>query len=138
MRRRLIQIVKGAAVLVGAIILFLIVVVNFGTIETRLECSGEVRRTVPSGDAVRTPATLYARVETYRWFIVWTDHDAMIFWEVQPGGDNGFGYYRASQFETPITDFQSTEQYGSYSSLSNRIYVETAFDGSEVFDGICN
>ncbi len=61
----------------------------------------------------------------------------MIFWEIQPGGDTGFGYYSDSSFGTPITDFGGTTHYGSWSSLSSRIHVETSVDGDEAFEGIC-
>jgi hypothetical protein len=134
----LIRIVKGLGALLAVAILLFLIVVNFGTVDSRLECPGEVQRQVGGGAApVITPATLYAQVETYCWFIVWVDHDAMITWEIQPGGDNGFGYYRRSDFATPITDFYNTKIYGSFSTLSNRIDVETAFDGSETFGGVC-
>lgn len=88
-------------------------------------CSGQVQRQVAGGDPVITQATLYAQVETYRWIMFWLDHDAMISWEVQPGGDIGFGYYNHSNFGTPITDLKRQRDYGSFSRLSNRIYVAT-------------
>jgi hypothetical protein len=125
------------ALLLG-ITLFFVVVINFGTNETRLVCPGEVRRSVDGGNGVTTPATLYAQVERYRWFIFWAaDNDAMISWEVQPGHDTGFGYYDESPFGTPIRDFNRTRDYGSWSSLSRRIHVQTALDGQEVVDGYC-
>ena len=131
------RIAKGIATLIAAALVFLILVVNFGTTETRFACPGEVARTVDGGNEVKAPATLYARVEAYRWIVFWADHDAMIFWEIQPGGDTGFGYYSDSSFGTPITDLAGTRHYGSWSSLSRRIYVETSADGKEAFGGIC-
>ena len=112
----LIRLAKGLGVLLAACIVFVIVVVSFGTVESRLVCSGQVERQVGGGDQVTTAATLYAQVETYRWFVFWADHDAMIRWEVQPGGDIGFGYYNNSSFGTPITDFNDNKQLGSFSS----------------------
>ena len=131
------RIIKGIALLVAGGLLFLILVVNFGTAETRLVCPGEVARTSDGGDHVTTPATLYARVETYRSIVFWFDHDAMIFWEIQPGSGTGFGYYSDSSFGTPITDLKRTKVYGSWSGLSDRINVETSPDGEETFAGIC-
>ena len=131
------RIVKGILVLIATALVFLILVISFGTTETRFACPGEVARTVDTGNQVKTAATLYARIEAYRWIVFWADHDAMIFWEIQPGGDTGFGYYLDSSFGTNITDLAGTRQYGSWSSLSRRIYVETSADGEETFAGIC-
>lgn len=132
----LMRLAKGLGLLLAAGLLFLIVVINFGTVERRLVCSGQVERRV-NDDAVATPATLYAEVETYRWFLFWADHDAMIRWEIQPGGDTGFGYYDQSSFGTPITDLTRKKTYGMFSSLSSRIYVTTSLDATEAFDGTC-
>lgn len=129
--------VTGIGTLIAAALLFLILVVNFGTAQNRLVCPGEVERTVGVAGQVTTPATLHARVETYRWIVFWADHDAMIFWEIQPGGDTGFGYYSTSPLGTPIVNFERTKTYGSWSSLSSRIYVETSADGEEAFAGTC-
>jgi hypothetical protein len=131
------RIVKGIVALIAVAVGFLILVINFGSAETRFACPGQVVRTVDSGAPVTTPATLYARVEAYRWMVFWADHDAMIFWEIQSGGDTGFGYYSDSSFGTPITDFVGTKHYGSWSSLSRRIHVETSVNGDEAFEGIC-
>jgi hypothetical protein len=135
--KTLIRLAKGLGVFLAACILFVIVVINFGTVERRFVCSGQVQRQVDGGDPVTTPATLYAQVETYRWIVFWADHDAMIRWEVQPGGDTGFGYYNHSSFATPITDLNRNKTYGSFSGLSNRIHVVTSIDGSEAFEGMC-
>ncbi|MEQ1911696.1 MAG: hypothetical protein ABMA15_22955 [Vicinamibacterales bacterium] len=131
------QVVKGIGGLIAAALLFLILVVNFGTTENRLTCPGVVERTAGVAGQVTTPATLYARLETYRWIVFWADHDAMISWEIQPGGDTGFGYYSESSFGTPIVNFERTKTYGSWSLLSSQIHVETSADGEEAFAGTC-
>jgi hypothetical protein len=131
------RILKGLGALIVAVILFFVVVVNFGTRDARLLCLGQLRGSVEGREDVTTSATLHARVKTYRWMIFWADHDVMIFWEIQPGSKTGFGYYDESSFGTPITDFEGTKTYGSFSSLSNRIYVETAPAGQERFEGQC-
>jgi hypothetical protein len=116
----------------------MIVVISFGTVKSRLVCSGQ--RTDSIGNShVTTPATLYAQVETYRWFLFWTDFDATITWEIQPGGANGYGYYTDSRFGRPITDFYRTKDYGSWSPLSNRIRVlMSSINDDDAFDGICH
>lgn len=123
--------------IIAVAVAFLVLVINFGAVETRFACPGQVVRTVDVAAPLTIPATLYARVEAYRGIVFWADHDAMIFWEIQPGGDTGFGYYSDSSFGTPITDFAGTKQYGSWSSLSRRIRVETSVNGDEAFEGIC-
>jgi hypothetical protein len=123
--------------LLTATVLFLIIVVNFGTVEDRWECPGQVRRQGAGGEPVTTAATLYAKVETYRWFVFWADHDAMITWEIRPGGRTGFGFYSHNDFGAPIVEYRGTKQYGSFSPLSKRVSVEAAFDGSDIFDGVC-
>ena len=57
---------------VAGIALFLIIVSNYGTVESRLECSGRVVRDIGRNAPILpviTPATLYANVDTYRWFL---------------------------------------------------------------------
>jgi hypothetical protein len=127
--------ILGAVFATG--LLYIVLAINFGTAESRLVCPGQVQRKTDVG-TVTTPATLYASVERYRALVFWFEHDAMIRWEVQPGGDNGFGYYDHSSFATSITDLEGQTTHGSFSSLSNRIYVLTAFDGNEAFDGVCD
>ena len=137
--RPLIPIAKWLAAAIAAGVLFLIIVANFGTVESRLECPGEIRQT-GNGGAGATPATLYAKTETYRWFVFWADDDATIFWEIPRGQrptETGFGYYSHSDFGMPIHEFRGPKQYGSLSPLSNRIYIATSPDGSEVFEGLC-
>ena len=92
---------------------------------------------IGGAESVVTPATLYAEVDTYRWFLFWFEHDAMVRWEVQPGGNTGFGYYDLSSFVTPITDLNSTKTHGSFSPLSKRIYVVISSAGDEAFSGEC-
>lgn len=130
MKTVIIRAAKALAVLAAAGILFLIIVVNFGTSDSRLVCSGMIHSDGGGG----TPATLYAKVETYRWFVLWADHDAMISWEIQPGDAPGFGYYNESSFKTPITNFSRTEHLGSISSLSKQIFVATR---GNFFEGGC-
>jgi hypothetical protein len=130
-------IVKVVGSLIAAALLFLLLAVKFGAAETRLACPGEVSRILNGQSPVTTPATLYARVDTYRWIVFWSPHDAMIFWEIQPGGHTGFGYYSDSSFARLITNFEGTKEYGSWSSLSQRIHVETSASGELTFDGTC-
>jgi hypothetical protein len=131
----LLRIAKAVAALIAMAIVLLILVVQFGSTDTRLTCPGEVKRT--EGETVTTPATLYARVVSYRWFMFWLDHDHMIFWEIQPGTDTRFGYFEDSSFGTNITELTGGKALGAFSSLSQRIYVLTSADGSEAFEGIC-
>ena len=123
----------GLFLLVG--ILFLVVVVNFSTIESRLVCTGH-RAGIDETSDPGTPATLFAMVTTYRrWILFWYDHHAMIQWEIQPGGDTGFGYFGSSEFATPISSLDRRETYGTISTLSNRINVKTF--RKDRFEGMC-
>jgi hypothetical protein len=137
MKSPLRRIAKVIVAMSAAAVAFLILVINFGTVESRLECPGDIASTATGKKEVKATATLYARVEAYRWIVFWVDHDAMIFWEIQPGSETGFGYYSDSSFAAPITDLARTKQYGSWSSLSKRIYVETSPLTDEAFEGIC-
>jgi hypothetical protein len=130
------KVFKVVGALLATVVLFLVIVANYGTTQTRLVCPGELRPPVEDRQIVTTPATLYAQVEEYRWIVFWSDHDAMIRWEIQPPGDFGFGYYDDSSFGTPITDLERTKSYGAFSSLSGRINVES-FDGRQTFEGQC-
>jgi len=132
-----VKILKIIGTLVAALILLFLVVISLAVDRSRLLCNGQVKRNARGAEPVTTSATLYARVDRYRWFVLWMDHDAMINWEIQPGSYSGFGYYDESSFATPISDLQRTKTYGSFSSLSKRIYIETGFDGQEAFEGIC-
>lgn len=42
------RVAKGLGVLLAACLLFVIVAINFGTVESRLVCSGQVQRQVPT------------------------------------------------------------------------------------------
>lgn len=125
----------GALLVIGAA--FLVLVVTAGVAKAQYSCPGEFLRNGSASPQDGVPATLYARIDRYRWFIFWADHDAMIFWEIQPRNQIGFGYYTESEFSTPITDLGRSKVLGSWSSLSRKIYVETSTDGSEAFSGTC-
>jgi hypothetical protein len=128
------RIVQGIVALTAFAIAFFVLVIGLGASESRFACPGQIVSPVNQG----TPATLHVQVEEYRWIVFWADHDAMILWEIQPGGDTGFGYYRNSSLGTPITDLKSTKHYGTWSSLSRRIRIETYLNGDEAFfEGIC-
>lgn len=135
--RTAIRFAKAAGALLALGIAFLVLVATLGAAKTQYSCSGELIRNASDDRKDRTAATLYARVETYRWFVFWADHDAMIFWEIQPSNYVGFGYYSESPLATPIWDFERSQSYGSWSSLSRKISVETASNGTEVFSGTC-
>lgn len=128
---------KGIGALVVMAAALWVLVANFATSESRMSCPGQLSRTSGSAPPFTTPATLYARVEAFRWFVFWTNYDAMIYWEVQPGGASDFGYYRNSPFAAVIVDFEGTKIRGSWSSLSSQIRVDTVRDGVEAFEGIC-
>jgi hypothetical protein len=133
--KTLIRIAKWVGVLITAAILFFIIVINFGKVESRLECSGQVLRKTESGQQVNTQATLYAKVETFRWWVVWAEHDAWITWEIQPSHRSGFGFYNHNDFGTPI-EGGSGHYQGYFSPLSNRIQIYDSY-GSGTFDGRC-
>jgi hypothetical protein len=140
MKQLLVRVAKGLGILVAAAVLFLVVVVNFGTVESRLECSGQLRRQVADGhQQVNAAATLYAKVETYRWFLLWYRHDAMITWEVRGPrvAHTGFGYYDRNDFGSQIVDLEGKKNYGTFSPLSNRIYIAEASYSGDEFDGMC-
>lgn len=126
-------------IVVAVVALSLVVVSNYGTVESRLECSGAVKEASGRNAQIvtTTPATLYAKVETYRWFIVWTDYDAMITWEIRPQRYTGFGYYTLNDVNSPIVNFDGTRNSGSFSPLSRSIYIQPFSDGSGWFDGMC-
>jgi hypothetical protein len=69
MLKSLVLVAKWLGALVAAAVLFLVIVANFGAAESRWECSGQVQRQVEGGLPTTTAATLYAKVETYRWFL---------------------------------------------------------------------
>ena len=136
--RTLVRIAKWLGGLVAAGILFVIIASNFGSVESRWECSGEVRRQIPNeAQEVSYPAKLYANVDTFRWFVFWTRHHAMIKWEIDGRHTTGFGYYSGNDFGTAIVDFNNTKHYGLFSPLSKRIEILPAVVGAEGFEGTC-
>ena len=121
------RIVIVVGILLAAALAYALLVVNFGTTEAELYCPGEIRN--PNDSRVAQPAALFGKVESYRWFDV-RAHDHMIFWEIRPEDDpsapsvwNGFGFYNDSSFSTDITNFEGTTAYGSFSSLSQHIFI---------------
>lgn len=121
---------KGLLTLAVSTALFVFIVATYGVETTKWTCQGEF-----VGQLGTRPAVLYALIDRYRWFIFWSDHGAMITWEIQPNIDVGHGYIAGGDSVNLITDFNRTRLLGDFSPLSGTIHVVTFRE--EDFRGTC-
>ena len=117
--------------ILGFIILFLIVA-NFSTTESSLQCSGEM-----SDKGTIQPMTVYIKLSEYRWWVgLWSDSDASLNLEIP---NMWVGYF--GKVEEVGDQLQIYETYpqkilkGNFSELSKTLAIETPFG---FFDGVCN
>ena len=119
----------AGALLIAAFGLFLFVV-YFSAVETRFRCSGEF-----SSDGNPQKATLYVKLDEYRWWVVWVDSDGDITLEVQnkPLVDRFVSVEKNGDLLT-IYDREKRPR-GYFSTLSKTLAVTTS---RWSFDGTCN
>lgn len=109
------------------------VVVFFSSVETRYECSG----TIVEKD-VAAKATIYIKVERYRWWVkFWSSSDGALWVEI-PG--RVYDYYSSltsvgDQLQISRTNEELKGLWGYYSFLSNTLILETS---AGKFNGQCS
>ena len=109
------------------------VVVFFSSVETRYECSG----TIVEKDAA-AKATIYIKVERYRWWVkFWSSSDGSLWVEI-PG--RVYDYYSSltsvgDQLQLSRTNEELKGLWGYYSFLSNTLILETS---AGKFNGQCS
>ena len=122
----------AGALLIAAFGLFLFAA-YFSEVETRFRCSGEF-----SSDGNPQKATLYVKLDEYRWWVVWVDSDGDITLEVQnkPLVDL-FAIKRNHDLLTIYAYAYAHEKrpQGYFSTLSKTLAVTT---DRWSFDGTCN
>lgn len=116
------------AFLVASLGLFLFIV-NFSTVETRLQCSGEI-----SAQNNPQQATIFMKLHEYRWWVgLWSDSDASVWLEVPNRRFEYFGHVVEVGDQLQIYDSQRNLK-GHFSSLSKTLAVTTS---AWSFDGAC-
>lgn len=107
------------------------VVVNFSiAASTRYECTGTIGAKEP-----RQPATVYFRLEEYRWWVhLWSDSDGNLWLELPSAGADY--YSKIERLGEDLLNIQRTpsELSGSFSRLSQRLAIQTSLG---VFEGNC-
>jgi hypothetical protein len=127
MKTRLGQ-VLGTLAIVG-VALFLIVV-NFSAVQTRYECPGTISR-----NGASETATLFVKVETYRWWVhLWADSDASFWYEIPSVTVGYFGDVIEVGDQLQIYEFQNKGIAGNFSTLSKALALKVP---GGFFDGIC-
>jgi hypothetical protein len=127
------KVLKYIGIVVLFIILLFIFIANFSSVESKLECVGEI-----SSENIPTPTTLYIELSEYRpWVGLWSDSDGSINLEIP---NQHVGYY--SQIEESGNQLQIFDKYptkelkGNFSKLSKTLALQIDFYG--FFDGSCN
>ena len=116
------------AVVIAALLLFLFVV-NFSSVESRLQCSGEI-----SSKGGSRPTTIYMKVAEYRWWVgLWGDSDGALWLEIP---NELFEYYgHVIEVGDQLQIFDSEKKIrGNYSTLSKTLTISTP---AGFFDGTC-
>jgi hypothetical protein len=124
-------VLKAIGLLLGLAVALFFIVANFSiAASTRYECKG----TIISNES-RQPATVYFRLEEYRWWVhLWSDSDGN-FWLELPG--TGVDYYSGvERLGEDLIKIQRspTELSGSFSRLSQRLSIQTSLGA---FEGTC-
>ena len=116
------------ALLAAAILLFLFVV-NFSSVASSFECVGKT-----STESGSQPATLYIKLEEYRWWVgLWSDSDASLRLEIPNTFVDYFGHVVRVGDQYQVFDFDKKLK-GNFSTLSNALALSTP---AGFFDGTC-
>ena len=123
---------KVVGLLIGVAVVLFLIVVNFSVAaSTRYECTGTMR-----SKESREPATVYFRLEEYRWWVrLWGDSDGNLWLEVP---QQGAEYYsKIERLGQDLINIQRTpsELSGSFSRLSNALTIQTS---AGIFEGRCS
>lgn len=114
-------------------VFLLVFVVNFSAVESRYECSGII-----TNDGNRQSFTLYAKLNTFRWWVLWADSYGYLWVEVPGQTIEYFNYIRKIGDQLQILDDNlrgSKEMRGNFSALSKYLSIKVA--GVGFFDGSC-
>lgn len=115
----------GSLVL-SALLLF-VFAVNFSSVASKFECSGEI-----SSEGASQPATIYMKLEEYRWW-VWGGSDGSVLLERPNITVEYFGHVVESGDQFHIFDDQKKIK-GYFSTLSKTLAISAPFG---FFDGTC-
>lgn len=116
------------ALIVAALLLF-VFVANFSTVESRFQCSGEI-----SSESDSQPATIYMRIEEYRWWVgLWSESDGSVWLEVPNRTFDYFGHVIEVGEQLQIFDSQKKPK-GHFSTLSKSLSISTP---AWSFNGTC-
>lgn len=103
---------------------------NFSAIETRYQCSGAISR----ADASR-PATIFIKLETYRWWAhLWADDDGSFWYEMQNETVGYFSDVVEAGDQIQIWEFQRKSMAGNFSTLSKALALKVS---GGFFEGNC-
>jgi hypothetical protein len=104
-------------------------VVNFSSVETRFECVGKT-----STQAGSRPATIYIKLQTYRWWVgLWSESKGALDVEIPNSYVEYFGHIAHVGDQLQI--FRSTRKLtGNFSMLSHTLALATPVG---FFDGTC-
>jgi hypothetical protein len=128
MAKRIAQFIGTLAAIAVGLFLF---VANFSAVETRYQCSGTISRTeTPS------PATIFVKLETYRWWVhLWADDDGSFWYEIPNETVGYFSDVIEAGDQMQIWEFQKKGIAGNFSTLSKALTLKVP---GGFFDGTCN
>jgi hypothetical protein len=133
--------VKGATMklmkILGAIgvtvLLLLVFVAKFSTVESRFQCPGEISST----DGVRR-VSIYLKLEEYRWWVgLWSESDAAVHIEIPNTYIDYFGNVKKVGDQYQIFDSAKSLK-GNFSTLSKTLAIQLPLrQKTDFFDGTC-
>jgi hypothetical protein len=124
------RLLKYAAALAVVAVVFIVIIANFSTVESRFACSGE---TLLRGE--RRRATVYFKHERYRWWVdLWSDSDGSAWLEVPNEWVEHYGDTVRVGEQLQLFD-SSRKLRGQFSTLSRTLAVD--IPGTGFFDGKC-
>lgn len=123
------RVLKYIGATVVSVVLLFAFVANFSAVESRFQCSGSLSL----NDASST-ATVYLRVERYRWWVsLWSDSDAAIWLEIPNQFVETFSEVLEVGDQLQIFGLDA-EIKGNFSTLSHVLALQTS---RGFFDGEC-
>lgn len=123
------RISKTVGGLLAAAVVFLAIVISFGTDETRYKCTGSLVKDSKANDAL-----LFLRVEYFRWFVLWADRDGTI-WSEIPNIDADLFFDVRKIGDTLMFSSSVSKAYGTLSMLSHSVRLDGRMGR---FDGMCS
>ena len=110
-------------------VLLFVCVVNFSTVKSRFECTGNI-----SFENDLKPTTIYIILEEYRWWVgLWSDSDGNMQLEIPNKTLEYYSHVVEVGTQLQVYNFQK-EMKGHFSSLSNTLDLSTPLG---FFDGKC-